>query len=183
MLYPKGTSCRARSPLFLGKNEIFRQAGFTYLGLMFAVALAGIALAGTGVLWQLESRREKEKELLFVGEQYRQAIGSYYEKTPGNTKQYPAKLDELIEDKRFPKPLRHLRRLYRDPMATDGEWELILQQGRIFGVASRSQEKPVKVAGFALDQQDFEGAERYADWRFVSSGSNTAPTVAARGEP
>jgi type II secretory pathway pseudopilin PulG len=169
--------------LFSGKNEIFRQAGFTYLGLLFAVALAGIALAGTGVLWQLESRREKEKELLFIGEQYRQAITSYYDRSPGSIKQYPAKLDELLEDKRFPKPLRHLRRLYRDPMTADGDWELILQQERIAGVASRSPEKPVKIAGFTVDQQDFEGAERYADWRFVSNGSSTASTVAARGAP
>jgi len=169
--------------LFLGKNEISRQTGFTFLGLLFAVALAGIALAGTGVLWQLESRREKEKELLFIGEQYRQAVTSYYDKSPGSIKQYPARLDELLEDKRFPKPLRHLRRHYRDPMTADGDWELILQQERITGVASRSQEKPVKIGGFPVEQQDFEGAERYADWRFVSNGSSTASTVAARGAP
>lgn len=39
-----------------------RQGGVSYLGLLFAVALAGIGLAGTGALWSLESRREKEKE-------------------------------------------------------------------------------------------------------------------------
>lgn len=168
---------------FWGRNTILRQAGFTYLGLLFAVALAGIALAGTGVLWQLESRREKEKELLFIGEQYRQAITSYYDRSPGSIKQYPAKLEEMLEDKRFPKPLRHLRRLYRDPMTADGDWVLILQQDRITGVASRSQEKPVKIGGFPIEQQDFEGAERYTDWRFVSNGSNSAPAVAARGTP
>lgn len=167
--------------LFSGKNENGRQRGFTYLGLLFAVALAGIALAGTGVLWHLESRREKEKELLFIGEQYRQAIGSYYDKSPSGIKQYPEKLDELIEDKRFPTPLRHLRRLYRDPMMADGEWELIRQQDRIIGVASRSQEKPVKIGGFAVDLQDFEGAERYADWRFVSNGSSALRVVSASG--
>jgi hypothetical protein len=68
-------------------------------------------------------------------------------------------------------------------MTADGDWELILQQERIAGVASRSPEKPVKIAGFTVDQQDFEGAERYADWRFVSNGSSTASTVAARGAP
>ena len=170
-------------PLFSGKNEIRWQAGFTYLGLLFAVALAGIALAGTGVLWQLESRREKEKELLFIGEQYRRAIGSYYDKSPGNEKQYPEKLDELIEDKRFPTPLRHLRRLYRDPMSTDGEWELIRLQGRSIGVASRSQQNPVKLAGFGVDQQDFEGATRYADWRFISNGSSVPAVTDTRGRP
>ena len=158
-------------PLFSGKNEISWQAGFTYLGLLFAVALAGIALAGTGVLWQLESRREKEKELLFVGEEYRRAIGSYFSKSPGGDTQFPQKLEDLLLDTRFPNPVRHLRRLYREPMNPDGQWELIRQQGRIIGVASRSQEVPIKIAGFSPDQEDFEGAVSYSEWRFISNGS------------
>ncbi len=170
-------TCYGRLP-FLAKNENGRQGGFTYIGLMFAVAIAGIALAGTGVLWQMESRREKEKELLFIGEEYRRAIGSYYEKTPGGDKQFPEKLEDLLQDKRFPNPIRHLRRLYRDPMVADGEWELIRQQGRIMGVASRSTDKPIKVAGFTEEQNGFEGAVSYSEWRFLSNGSGAAPAKA-----
>lgn len=155
----------------LAKKEIFREAGFTYLGLLFAIAIAGIALAGIGVLWQMESRRDKEKELLFIGEEYRTAITRYFAQSPGGVGQYPQKLEDLLLDTRFPNPVRHLRRLYRDPMMPDGEWELIRQQGRITGVASRSQEQPIKIAGFAPEQDDFEGAERYNAWRFVSNGS------------
>ncbi|MDP2883158.1 MAG: type II secretion system protein [Azonexus sp.] len=149
-----------------------RQAGFTFIGLMFAVAIAGIALAGTGALWHMESRREKEKELLFIGEEYRRAIGSYYDynKSPGAVKQFPNKLEDLLQDKRFPNPTHHLRRLYRDPMTADGEWELIRQEGRIMGVASRSPDKPIKVAGFTAEQGEFEGAASYTEWRFISSG-------------
>lgn len=147
-----------------------REAGFTYVGLLFAVAIAGIALAGTGVLWQLESRREKEKELLFIGEEYRRAIGSYYDKSPGGQKQYPEKLDDLLLDKRFPNPVRHLRRLYRDPMLPGDEWNLIREQGRISGLASKSRDKPIKVAGFFPGQEGFEGATNYTEWRFVHSG-------------
>ena len=158
-------------PEILAKNEIFREAGFTYIGLMFAIAIAGIALAGIGVLWQMESRREKEKELLFVGEEYRRAIGSYFSKSPGGDTQFPQKLEDLLLDTRFPNPVRHLRRLYREPMNPDGQWELIRQQGRIIGVASRSQEVPIKIAGFSPDQEDFEGAVSYSEWRFISNGS------------
>lgn len=147
-----------------------RQGGFTYVGLLFGVALAGISLAGTGVLWKMEGLREKEKELLFNGEAYRQAIASYYDKSPGSDKQYPLKLDDLILDKRFPNPVRHLRRLYRDPMVADGEWALILQQGQIVGVASQSSGKPIKVAGFAAGQESFSGAEHYFQWRFLHGG-------------
>lgn len=44
-----------------------KQEGITFLAVLFSVAIGGIALAGTGALWQMESRREKEKELLFAG--------------------------------------------------------------------------------------------------------------------
>lgn len=169
------------------KNEMRRQAGFTFLGLMFAVAIAGIALAGTGALWHMESRREKEKELLFIGEEYRHAIGSYYEKSPGGAKQFPEKLEDLLQDKRFPNPTHHLRRLYRDPMTADGQWELIRQEGRIMGVVSRSPDKPIKVAGFSLEQGDFEGAGSYTEWRFISNGwgtqANASPAAQAGAAP
>lgn len=134
------------------------------------VAIAGVALAGTGVLWHMESRREKEKELLFIGEEYRNAIGSYFEKSPDKVKQYPQKLEDLLLDKRSPVPVRHLRRLYRDPMTEDGDWGLILLQGRITGVASKSRDKPIKIAGFPEKQKAFEGARHYADWQFLNSG-------------
>lgn len=164
---------------FSGKSCGAGQGGFTYLGLLFAIAIAGIALAGTGTLWQLESRREKEKELLFIGEEFRQAIGSYYDISPGADKQYPEKLDDLLLDKRFPMPIRHLRRLYRDPMTADGAWELIKSQGRIIGVVSASRGQPVKIAGFPVEQQDFEGATRYTEWRFTHSGGSNNPAPAA----
>ena len=169
-------------PEILAKIEMRGQAGFTFLGLMFAVAIAGIALAGTGALWQMESRREKEKELLFIGEEYRNAIGSYYDKSPGGAKQFPSKLEDLLQDKRFPNPTHHLRRLYRDPMTADGQWELIRQEGRIMGVASRSLEKPIKVAGFSANQGDFESAASYTEWRFISSGGGQQANANAEAQ-
>jgi type II secretory pathway pseudopilin PulG len=154
-------------------KPVFRQRGLTFLALLFAIALAGIALAGTGALWQLESRREKEKELLFAGDQYRRAIGSYYAKTPGDARQYPEKLEDLLKDNRFPNPVRHLRRLYREPMSDDGQWELLRVQGRITGVVSRSTGTPVKVAGFPKEFESFEGAKSYRGWQFMGADAAT----------
>lgn len=142
------------------------EGGFTFLGLLFAVAIASLALAGTGLLWHFEARRDKEKELLFIGEAYRRAIASYYDTTPGATKEYPKRLEDLLLDARFPMPVRHLRRLYRDPMTGESDWKLILVQERIIGVASRSSEQPIKVSGFTTEQTGFEQARSYSDWRF-----------------
>lgn len=147
-----------------------KQEGITFLAVLFSVAIGGIALAGTGALWQMESRREKEKELLFAGEEYRRAIASYFDNSPGDP-QYPVKLADLLQDPRFPMPVRHLRRLYPEPMSLDSQWLLIRRQGQIVGVASRSTETPIKLAGFQPEQADFENAARYADWQFIHSGN------------
>lgn len=153
-------------PVFSGH----KQQGITFLAVLFVIAIGGIALAGTGALWQMESRREKEKELLFAGEEYRRAIASYVDNSPGDP-QYPLKLADLLLDPRFPMPVRHLRRLYPEPISPDGEWQLIRQQGRIVGVASPSAGTPIKVAGFPPEQAEFEHAARYADWQFIYSGN------------
>ena len=152
-----------------------RQRGVTFLTLLFAIALAGIAIAGTGALWQLESRREKEKELLFVGNEYRKAIGSYASRTPQGTPPFPERLEDLLQDNRYPTPIRHLRRLYRDPMSADGQWEIIRDQGRITGIVSRSDAIPIKVAGFPKDFESFEGAKSYRQWRFMGTSLTPAP--------
>lgn len=144
-----------------------RQTGFTYLGLLFAVAIIGITLAAVGVVWSTQSRRDREAELLFIGDQIRQAVGRYYE--IGGV--YPHSLADLLEDKRVPVPRRFLRRLYPDPMTGSADWELIRAAGGgIMGVASSSQQKPIKVAGFPLADAAFEKADCYCAWKFIYVG-------------
>mgnify|MGYP004707190439 CR=1 FL=1 len=56
--------------------------GFTYLAVLLIVALMGIALAATGELWHTVATRQKEAQLLYVGDRYRRAIGRYYQHGP-----------------------------------------------------------------------------------------------------
>jgi len=93
-----------------------RSKGFTYLALLLAVAITAGALAAAGGVYSQMAQREKERELLFVGEQMRQAIALYYWRTPGGAHQYPKDLEALLEDKRWPVTQRYLRKIYRDPM-------------------------------------------------------------------
>ncbi|MFW0758052.1 type II secretion system protein [Pseudomonas sp. H11T01] len=145
-----------------------RQQGYTYLGVLFLIILMGAALASTGQVWSNVARRDHERELLWVGNQYAQALLSYYHSSPGLA-QYPEKLEELLEDHRFPFPKRHLRRLYPDPIGSTGEWGLLRGfDNRITGVYSQSQEQPLKQAGFPIEWVDFNGMNHYSDWQFVA---------------
>lgn len=145
-----------------------KQGGFTYLALLFLVAAFGVALAATGVVWSMLQRREKEQQLLYIGNEYRQAIASYYERTPGTLKRYPGKLSDLIKDNRHLATVRHLRRLYADPLTLKPEWGLVrAPDGGIMGVYSLAPGAPLKRSGFSIADSAFENKKAYSDWRFV----------------
>lgn len=142
--------------------------GFTYIGLVIIVAIMSVMLAVTGEVWHVAQKREKERELLFVGEQFRQAIGLYYEHAPGPEQRYPVVLEDLLKDPRHPSVQRYLRKIYRDPVSGSERWGLIKgPNGEIYGVHSLSEEEPAKKANFSLADQSFKGKTKYADWVFM----------------
>lgn len=151
---------RRREPASSGER------GFTYLAILIGLALLGVALAAIGTLWSTTAQRDRETELLFVGEAYRTAIASYYRHGPGA--QLPLELSDLIEDRRTAVPMRHLRRLYADPMTGRADWTLVrTAEGAIVGVRSASQRAPLKRANFPAYESDFADSECYCDWQFV----------------
>jgi type II secretory pathway pseudopilin PulG len=162
------------------------QRGFTYLTALFILAILMGGLALLGEVWETSAKREREAELLFIGNQYRRAIGLYYESTPGAAKRYPRELQDLIKDSRQPSTQRYLRRLYPDPMTGKAEWGLVkAADGGIGGVHSLSEEAPLKVSGFRVRDADLEGKGKYSDWRFnykPAAPAAAAPKPAA-GQP
>jgi type II secretory pathway pseudopilin PulG len=143
-----------------------KQNGFTYLAFLLFVAIAGAGLAAYGELASFGAQREKEAELLFRGNAFQAAIASYYRKE----QRYPTSLETLLEDKRYPMPVRHLRKMYADPMTGEPNWALIDAPGGGFmGVHSRSDKAPIKTGNFLVKNQGFEEAQTYADWKFVHS--------------
>lgn len=160
-----------------------REAGFTYIGLLIMVALMGVGLAGAGQVWSTAAKRDREAELLFIGEEFQRAIGSYYDGTAGADKQYPMTLADLLEDKRSITVRRHLRRIYRDPFTLEAKWGLVRGPGeRILGVYSLATGTPLKVGNFAKRFEAFEGATSYADWKFVYR-TQIVPGAAPNGAP
>jgi len=111
------------------------QGGFTYLWVLVAIAVLGIGLLAVSEVWVTSARRQKLVELEWIGAQFTQAIGSYYQSTPGAAKVYPLTLQDLLEDRRYVTVRRHLRTVYANPFTGKPDWEQVLAaDGRIRGV-------------------------------------------------
>jgi type II secretory pathway pseudopilin PulG len=136
-----------------------RQRGFTYLAVLFLVAAAGFGVATLAETWANARQREREAELLWIGNQFRQAIGLYYERSPGTVRRYPEALEDLLEDRRFLTKERYLRRIYIDPVTGKADWDVISAPGGgIMGVKSRSTARPIG---------RMSAARTYTSWEFV----------------
>lgn len=157
-------------PMRRGRPDRLRHAsgGFTYVWALAAVALVSVGLSVLGPLWSDRNRHDREQELLRIGRLYADAIASYRAVSPGSVKQYPERLEELLEDSRFWGTRRHLRKLYPDPMKPSRPWGLVLDQdGRIRGVYSQGEERPFLQAPRDLGLVRLAIADHYADWKFV----------------
>jgi type II secretory pathway pseudopilin PulG len=150
-----------------------KEQGFAYIWVLLAVAFMGVGLTVAVDLHASAVQRDKEAELLAIGHQFRSAIGRYYEtqasgsdNMPGR-KAYPASLDDLLRDSRYPDIKRHLRQVFVDPMTGKAEWGLMRIGGRIVGVYSLSQHKPIKQEGFEADDMNFRIKDHYSDWVFT----------------
>lgn len=118
-------------------------AGFTYLGMLFLVALTAAALAALGQAWRTQAQRDRELELEWRGAEIARAMASYAKATPIPPAQYPRNWDDLLVDRRGVAPRHHLRRLYVDPFTLEADWLLLPepgQPGRFSAVRSRADQ-------------------------------------------
>ena len=134
------------------------------------VVIMGIMLGAVGQSMRVIMQRDKEKELIFRGLQYRDAIERW------SRKGVPLKdLKDLVEPAVSSNIDRSkdrlLRKLYKDPMTADGKWKTLPNppdpiQG-IYGVASTSNEEPFKQGNFPEIIKGFEGKKKYSEWEFI----------------
>ena len=146
------------------------QGGYAYLALLILIAIIGVVAAAAVQLGGVYQRRMAEEELLFVGGEYQRALLSYAAATPVGQPRQPRTLDDLVRDPRYPNPMRHLRKLYADPVTGKSNWVLVKSPDgqTIVGIHSASVAKPIKIAQFPSDFKGFEDKRHYADWIFVA---------------
>ena len=142
----------------MNRELFFDQAGVTYIGLMLAIVLIGIATAALTPMWSTMVQREKEAELLFRLREYRRAIAQYRQ----DHGRYPARLEDLLEDKTQLQVRRYLRRIYPDPMTGKADWRLeflVDKTGTVSGIQdlhSRSEAESFR--------NILQKGRRYSDW-------------------
>src|SRR5437016_2408233 len=83
-------------------------AGFSLTALIFFATAASIAIAAIVPAYQMQAKRELEKELIFRGGEYTRALLKYHNKFGV----WPTSIDQLLSTNN----MRFIRRAYKDPM-------------------------------------------------------------------
>lgn len=145
-----------------------RQQGFAYLFMLFLIAIVAISALTVTTVGHYGGVRSEERELLRIGAEFRRALTSY--RSASEPRVYPRSLDDLVSDQRSGAEVRHLRKIYVDPITRTREWGVVLAGGYIVGIHSLSSRIPLKTSGFHAPDSHFEDAESYADWIFSPAG-------------
>ncbi|HEY8102469.1 MAG TPA: type II secretion system protein [Burkholderiaceae bacterium] len=151
-------------------RQCIRSSGFTYIGLLILVAIISLVSTATLQVGAVQERRAAEEELLEIGAEYSQALASYAAASPPGQKRSPSTLQDLVRDRRFPTPRRHLRKIYADPLTGKTEWGLVMAPdgSGIIGIYSLSDAQPIKIANFETPNENFAKKTSYKFWVFKS---------------
>src|SRR5688572_26177182 len=96
--------------------------GYAMAALLVAMSVMAVIMSVAMPVWNTATRREKEEELIFRGQQYARAITLFQRRYPGT---FPPNIDILVNEK-------YLRKRYKDPITND-DFQLIPVGGVIPG--------------------------------------------------
>ena len=101
-----------------GQTDRLRDArGYAMAALLVAIGVMSVMLTVALPAWRQATKRGKEAELIFRGEQYARAVVLFQRKFAGG---FPPSIDLLLDQK-------FLRKKYLDPMVEDGEFQVLYQ--------------------------------------------------------
>lgn len=106
------------------------EGGFTLAGALVILAVLAIFMMLSVPLWSRIKQRDNEKELIFRGKEYMEAVGRYQAKFGT----YPPDLDTLVK-------LKMIRKLYKDPMTKSGKWKVLHPDSLVQTGAAGQQNK------------------------------------------
>ena len=114
-----------------GQQGLCADHGYAMAALLIGMSVAAVLMTAVMPVWKQATRRERESELIFRGQQYVRAIGLFQKKSgPGVL---PPNLDVLISG-------RFLRKKFKDPI-TNQDFDL-LSPTNAAGTAAPGQTPP-----------------------------------------
>jgi len=163
-----------------------RERGFTFLWLIFVLAVVAAGLAAIAQPLSLAAQRDREAELMFRGKEIGHALSSYWTATPGDAKQLPQTLEELVDDRRGVRTVHHLRRVYVDPFTGRADWVLVMtDDGRISAVHSRSSAPALRVVDLpkSVDGEAVPISSRVFSFAPASVASGASSPASTASQP
>lgn len=139
--FPRCSSVRGRR-----SRSASAEKGYILLIVMMMATILLISLAAAAPSIYVEGQREKEKELIFRGEQYARAIMLFHQKF----NRYPTSVKELLHTNN----MSFLRRAYPDPMTKSGKWRFVhataggvIIDSKILGPPGQQKNSPLGANG------------------------------------
>ena len=111
-----------------GARRARDESGVVFIWVLVGLFVLAVMLVAAVQPASIVAKREREKELIFRGEAYTEAIRQYQAEHGGA---FPTHLKDLI--KPGPKRVPYLRRLYPEPFAKDGKWGLLAPGTSVVG--------------------------------------------------
>lgn len=164
----------------LHNGHAHAQGGFAYMWTLLLIAFMGVATLIASHAYEISVRRDQERELLFIGHEFRSALQRYHE---SGQPDYPPTLEDLLQDKRVPNVRRFLRRIYADPVTGKPDWVLLRLNGKIVGMHSVSDKTPIKQGNFDPDDSALQGKGKYSDWVFIYPRDLVLPSEVKTDDP
>ena len=164
------------------------EGGYAILLVLFLATLVLLSTIAVSPNVLTEGRREKEKEMIWRGKQYKRGIKLYYRKTG----KFPTSIDDLTKPQMG--NLRFMRQTYKDPMnPKDGAWRMIYvgPTGQLVGSLKPGQTIQLAglgaapVPGTPAAQVGAQSAGQTFGQSFGQGPGNTgsAPPAAGPGSP
>ncbi len=97
------------------------ERGVVFIWVLVSLFVLAVLLMAAAQPASIVARREHEKELIFRGQAYTEAIRRYMTENHGT---FPTHLKDLMKPG-GPKRIRYIRHLYSNPFARDGKWGLL----------------------------------------------------------
>lgn len=143
------------------------ERGYSLVVLAMLITVLLVSVAAVLPAWSAQIRRDREQEAISRGLQYAEAIRVFQRRFG----RLPNRLEELIEIEP-----RSIRRLWKDPLAADGGWAVIVQtpQGGVLAVDPKT--------GLPIDPVD-PGGGPAGEPGGGPSGSGGAPATGGTPQP